>query len=100
MSNDSFTYVNEEFPLILDGVTVAYLDLSCEIDFSAEGSIEDVSYIYLGSMILGTPPIRVRSRHMLYDAIIERVGKMWDAGEITPPEELALPSRPRVSEMV
>jgi hypothetical protein len=88
----SFTYTNEEFPLCIKGdsthgglETVAYIDISCEIEFDSDGAVDDVLYIWLGSTEHRRPPVHVSAKHMLYDVIVEQIGRMVDAGDIEAP---------------
>lgn len=83
----SFEYRNDEFPLVIDGETVAFLDLSCEISIEG-GVVEDVSYIWLNSALTAGKPVRVSAKYMLHDAIVDGVTRMVDEGRIEVPDDV------------
>ncbi len=89
----TLSYTNEEFPLRIHGDSslvlpeiVAYLDLSCEIEFDSDGEVDDVSCVWLGSTEHGRPRVCVSAKHMLYDVIVDELRRMVDAGDIEVPE--------------
>lgn len=95
MASNAFLYVDEDFPLRIEGEEVATLNLSCEIEVDGDGAIDEVGYIFLGNMVQGRRPVRVTARHMLYDAIIAEVSRRWSERGITPPEDVRLPPAAR-----
>jgi hypothetical protein len=94
MSN-SFHYICEEFWLTVDGRPFARVDLSCEIVVDEGSGAGSCEYVFAVDADTGKAK-RLPSCGLL-DLIVAEVERRFNAGKITPPEYIRMPSSRRAA---